>query len=164
MESSTRDLRVVIRPRYRPRDDTLFSPRSVNGGDGILSGSAGRHPPQPGELRNGQAGTRCCCSGSPARSCCDWPTGSSWRCCSSSRREGPVRASGQDPKSMNYIAPEGIGIRPFDKCHQGLHVPLKRCLGPDSILKIPLIFPKLPDKAPFAGRTQLQGLRIDPIA
>jgi hypothetical protein len=41
------------------------------------------------ELRGQPAGTRCCCSGCRARSCYDWPSGSSWHCCSSYRPGGP---------------------------------------------------------------------------
>jgi len=34
-----------------------------------------------------QRGTRCCCSCSRGCCCSDWQHGSSWRCCSSCRRE-----------------------------------------------------------------------------
>ncbi len=39
-------------------------------------------------------GSRCCCCGCPACSCCDWPSAGSVACCSTNRREAPAAFSG----------------------------------------------------------------------
>jgi hypothetical protein len=80
---------------YQPRRRLRFS--SHSGGNGIPSGSAGRHPPTrsalrrdkstwPGELGARQPGNLCCCCCCPGCCCCDWQHGSCWRCCSNCRR------------------------------------------------------------------------------
>lgn len=69
--------------RARSALEKPFHPGSRGGVSGFV---AFQLPGFPVHSMCSRGGTRGCCSGCPGRSCCDSPSGSSWRCCSSCRR------------------------------------------------------------------------------
>ena len=71
----------------RPESSFARPGQSVSTGTGGRPVQSGAESTAPAGLR--PRGTRGCCSGSPARSCCGSPAGSSWGCCSSYRPGSP---------------------------------------------------------------------------
>ena len=104
------------------RESTLPAP----GGRGLVSpaaasrGGTGRRPVPSGAASTAHAelgprGSPGCCSGSPARSCCGSPTGSSWPCCSSCRPTRPgTRPRTTPPDRSRPPACPLVGIIPGD--------------------------------------------------
>ena len=143
-------------PTPLPAPTQSFTFRPAEDEDGIFSGSAGRHPPGAVELGKRQAGTRGCCYGCPARSCCDWPTGSSWRCCSSCRPGSRGSSLWRKPgilginaaKTADDICSEPGTFRTPCKLNQGRHVPGQRFFGPLAFQKRLFIISKFSPSFP----------------
>ena len=110
----------------------------------------------PVELGKKQAGTRGCCSGCRDRSCCDWPTGSSWRCCSScrpgSRGSSLWRKPGclaLNPAKTRHDVPSETGaFRTPCKLNQGRHVHGQRLVVPLAFQKSVFVLPESPPLVP----------------
>lgn len=77
------------------RAPTAREPSGSGVAGGRRVGSAGGEPHGP----------RSCCCGCPACSCCGWRSGSSWRCCSTSRRAGRDDAT----PTARQVSAAGIG-------------------------------------------------------
>ena len=83
------------------------------------------------ELR--RLGSPGCCSGSPGRSCCGSPTGSSWRCCSSSRRGSPGSSPWTAHRHRLYHGAAEMPTRHARCPGEGYQGGCPRCNSPSSI-------------------------------
>ncbi len=149
MQDTVPNLRWVIQPYLPARHCWSFLPCKSR--VGILSGSAGRHPPDLVSWEQDKPEPVVVVPVAGFVPVAIRATTVPGVVVPATAAEDPVRASGQNPKSFNYISSKTLRICCLCKFNQRLHVACERFDWPIAIHPVLFIFPEFISKSLFAS-------------